>query len=617
MEKEILIENEIIEQEIKVKEDVIIYPSIPTIDEHVENKIKEIDEHVEDKTTQFNNNAEVKTNEFNSNASNKIKDYNANAETKIIEFNNNANSYDERIAANEEYLDKITSKNTASGELVHITDALNLPIFENKISGNIKQEGEPSPTSPQEIEVLEGYNLAKLTKGKTPSVNNGQIIENITGAMSDFIEADINETYNLIYVGMINQIYLFAYDEKKNFLGYLVGDNIKNTSMLFSKHPTTKYVIIRVDLPGSGHELPQVQFARDLGVTTIIPYGCVGVEVTVKNKFNLQEYNQNSDNVIVTKIDDNNLKIEVTTNTTWAFTQYVIRNLQKNTNYKLLFDIKNSNSAITDGYILIKNIKTGVNLYNSNSTGKVEFNTGDSTDFYIRFGATRGTAITNTAEYSNIMLCLASENDTYEPYQKQLVPLDLKGNWVGKINDSIEDYLVTDKKKYWLVKNVGKLVLTGAPSDKLGNFNDPKCIETAPFMITDVPAKSIKLICNRFIRKNLWGQDIEGIDYSAAGNYLVIHIKRTLLKDTSSPNAEMTSFKRWLSENNVEVYYELAEPKIIELGELPEPIKTFEGTNNIQVLANLDTEIEVKYAQDLKKEIEILKQALLSTGANI
>ena len=54
----------------------------------------------------------------------------------------------------------------------------------------------------------------------------------------------------------------------------------------------------------------------------------------------------------------------------------------------------------------------------------------------------------------------------------------------------------------------------------------------------------------------------------------------------------------------VELYYALPKPQIIELGELPEPIKTFEGVNNIQLLANLDTEIEVKYALDVKKYFE-------------
>ena len=69
------------------------------------------------------------------------------------------------------------------------------------------------------------------------------------------------------------------------------------------------------------------------------------------------------------------------------------------------------------------------------------------------------------------------------------------------------------------------------------------------------------------------------------------------------------------------VYYKLATPEIIELGELPEPIKTFEGINNIQVLANLDTEIEVKYALDIKKYADDryleLTNALVSTGANL
>ncbi len=137
---------------------------------------------------------------------------------------------------------------------------------------------------------------------------------------------------------------------------------------------------------------------------------------TGKNEFNLQEHNLNSNNVIVTEVGDNNLKIEVTANTTWAFTQYTIRNLEKNTDYKLLFDFKNSNSTLTTGYILIKGMVSGENVFNDNANGKVEFNTGEETDFYFRFGATRGTATTNTAEYSNIMLCLASETDDYEKY---------------------------------------------------------------------------------------------------------------------------------------------------------------------------------------------------------
>ena len=97
-------------------------------------------------------------------------------------------------------------------------------------------------------------------------------------------------------------------------------------------------------------------------------------------------------------------------------------------------------------------------------------------------------------------------------------------------------------------------------------------------------------------RDNTWNLK-QGIAYGTSDNYYGDFV---IYSDTTK---EMTveEFKQWLSENNVEVYYQLAEPQIIELGTLEEPIKTFEGTNNIQLLANLDTEIEVKYALDVKK----------------
>ena len=664
--------------------------------------------------------------------------------------------YEKRIEENEKdivdlesYLDSLTPKNSASGELVHITDALPLPTFETKTSGNVKQE------------------------------------------------------------------------------------------------------------------------------TT-----------TGKNKFNLQEHNQNSDNVIVTKVDENNLIVEVTQAISWGFTQYTIRNLQKNTNYKLLFDIKNSNSAFTDGYILIKNIETGKNLYNSNNAGKVEFNTGDGTDFYFRFNATRGTALTNKAEYSNIMLCLASEDDTYEPYtngaspnpeypqeievlegynllpkttktnqtingidfvinkdgsitangiatasatlylgngptlpkgdyvissglngvsnvrfgveigtnyyntnssrnvtfteevtikstyyqidkgitvnnltlypmimkgtenkpylpygcvgykvngknllnlnttpiyvsgasstfnepnititktspnlnascvfivgdanilngktlkytgellsgtsraiigyadadggnrvtiagntninsgtfertitvdgttyankkvvvwlysdvlttgnigdeiiyknvmvsenggeyepcQEQIVTLDLKENFVGKLSDNIKDYLVTDKKKYWLVKNVNR-----------GLISLTRTYETDTHMwfFFKKPTDSIDYgayTTNGFSEVGI--PDVtKPIYFNGAGNLDIYAIVYNKSKIETIPTIE--ELKKLV--DGKYFYYQTATTETIELGELPEPIKTFEGVNNIQVLANLDTEIEVKYALDVKK----------------
>lgn len=201
---------------------------------------------------------------------------------------------------------------------------------------------------------------------------------------------------------------------------------------------------------------------------TVAVDGVTDQEITTgKNEFNLQEHYQNSNNVIVTEVGDNNLKIEVTANTTWAFTQYAIRNLEKNTNYKLLFDYKNSNSALTTGYILIKGIVSGENVFNDNNNGKIEFNTGEETDFYFRFGATRGTATTNTAEYSNIMLCLASETDDYEPYTGGIAsPNPDYPSPISIIRDNFK--LGSHAKNYYNYKNVANTNFNGITTDEDG-----------------------------------------------------------------------------------------------------------------------------------------------------
>ena len=48
------------------------------------------------------------------------------------------------------------------------------------------------------------------------------------------------------------------------------------------------------------------------------------------------------------------------------------------------------------------------------------------------------------------------------------------------------------------------------------------------------------------------------------------------------------------SNNNVEVYYELATPQIITLPSIS-PIELWQGTNIFSLITNLDTEIELEY----------------------
>ena len=81
--------------------------------------------------------------------------------------------------------------------------------------------------------------------------------------------------------------------------------------------------------------------------------------------------------------------------------------------------------------------------------------------------------------------------------------------------------------------------------------------------------------------------------------------------DIIDNNASITTadeYKTFVENKQIEVYYALATPEIIDLGQLTELPKTFEGINNIWAETNLgNTEIEIEYVQDVKKLLE--KQA--------
>ena len=167
-----------------------------------------------------------------------------------------------------------------------------------------------------------------------------------------------------------------------------------------------------------------------------------------------------------------------------------------------------------------------------------------------------------------------------ENYQEQIVPLDLKGNWVGKINNDIKDYLVTDKKKYLLVKNVDKIVLNGSENWSLNSSYNA-------FMLYSNLSKGGNVISNYY----------RGITQGLSTNDNVVLFNPTTLYVKDSSIKDVTEFKNILKEryesgNPVEIYFPLAQPYTEELGELLEPIKTFEGVSNISNSENANMIID-------------------------
>ena len=165
--------------------------------------------------------------------------------------------------------------------------------------------------------------------------------------------------------------------------------------------------------------------------------------------------------------------------------------------------------------------------------------------------------------------------------EQQKVTIDLKGNCVSKIGD-IQDYLLIHKNKYWLVKNVGKVVLNGSESWSLQSINS---YGIANFLfnhkLNGINDKNA--ISSHFIQQQTAIANTKNECMYWQNNAVYIRMNKT----TAST---VEAFKQWLSTHNVTVYYQLAQPQLIDLGELPEEV---EVSDDVQLISNLETSIEI------------------------
>lgn len=185
------------------------------------------------------------------------------------------------------------------------------------------------------------------------------------------------------------------------------------------------------------------------------------------------------------------------------------------------------------------------------------------------------------------------KNLPFEKYIEKTVNIDLKGNKLCAISDTIKDKLLIDKNgNVALQKNVGKNIFDGTTKWKKSAYTR----NTIFYLANTQKAKFSDVgICNYFLVKRVWDIDILGLELYDLNN---IRVGLTRNSEIQTEDA----FNEWLTTHNLEVYYALATPELIDLGQLPELLKTFNGINNIWAETNLgNTEIEIEYVQDVKK----------------
>ena len=204
-----------------------------------------------------------------------------------------------------------------------------------------------------------------------------------------------------------------------------------------------------------------------------------------------------------------------------------------------------------------------------------------------------------------------------EQHLKTQINIDLKGNKLCAISDTIKDKLLIDKNgNVALQKNVLKGIIVGNVTSTLYLTNNnsyvifQKSVEFPNFKVKS------HLISNMLIQPSVigsgWSLKGENIDVGTS-SYNKVQVK---LAVTRLESADLAGLNKYLNDNNITFYYETFKPQLIDLGQLTELPKTFNGINNIWAETNLgNTEIEIEYVQDVKKLLEQTQAIILNNAS--
>ena len=578
--------------------------------------ILEVQQIKTDTSDEYKQLAKEETKKFNDNAASKTESFNENAAARIAE-------YDDHI----EDLDNIVSKNIVSGESVSIDDALAYKVFGAKIDGNAEQT---TTTGKNLLKYQPTYipGYSKTENGVTFTVNDDYSIT-INGT-NNGSNSSINIANGLIlqpgtYISNLNGTgWKITMYNGSQYIDYNVARTLE-TETTFSQvyiEPTslnktydnlTLYpmLVARSESPGNSEDVYEPYTGGESSPNPDYPQmittlkDSMKIVQTRKNLFNTtnKEYNLAS-----LDIDISNNELLINGTSTGSTGKFVIAdNLNlKTSNYIFSFFANKIIPNLTFEFYDLEDNLCKFESANNKMNGSIAIQ---------NQSIKKINAYSNGTQTFSHEIKLQIEEGTvatdYEEYKSNEYDIDLQDNELVKLTDDIKDTVDIDKSgNVSLNKRIGKVILNGTESWFLSNVGSYQVFGLTK---SDV-AKNI-LISDRFTYykqvNNI--KDREGISNDNTKQRIYI---------SNGTSSTVEDFKAWLSENNVTVYYELAEPTTSSLGQLTN-FKTFASVNHFFLEANLATNFEIKYAQDLQKviskqqeEIDELKMLLSSTATS-
>lgn len=216
---------------------------------------------------------------------------------------------------------------------------------------------------------------------------------------------------------------------------------------------------------------------------------------------------------------------------------------------------------------------------------------GTYTSLLIRVSS--GVTITNGIIKPQVELGYTTD---YEPYQ-QNTSLFVLDQPLRSLPNGVKDELVIENGRAKIIKKVGKIVLNGSENWKLTRRTDRYSFWKLNSSISNMLNYKHYKLCNYFKYENepFSTASIPSLSENSSGANPMI-----VFNTDGSQGTTVAEWKNWLSTHNTIVYYQLATPTEIDLGEVT-TLSTFEGVNNVSLDANMQTNMTITYPTEYEE----------------
>lgn len=570
--------------------------SAENVKNEVEKSVDGFDENVEKKTAEFNKNAEEKTAEFNKNTEQLYKDI--------------------------ESLESLAPLSTEAGTTINVDNAKAYKMMGYVVDGKYQQE------------TTTGKN-AVSSLFETVSAGSSYISYNINAnilkkTMTYSFTPNFSDTAVDVYIRTKSgsSVYKKARDltlttNKKTVVNFTLTDeeitNLKTTESIIQvyraystwENPTLKEPQLESGSTATSYEpytggqsAPNPEYAKEITQVSSVALNRCG-----KNMANPRGVSWTYNGITIEKLGEDRFRLNGTA--TGAFDYAIFGNrkiyLTKDKYYKLsriVWSGTTTGTGISNCRLITPTTSAWAWLQSSLPTAKKA-----PEDSYIDLIVL---AIGKNVTFTNYVFSVQLEEvenadspaTSYEAYNSQSINIDLDGNEICALSDTIKDQLIIDKNgNVVLQKNVAKLVLDGNSYWKIHSVNN--CFSHPVGFVMN--KRSVNSISNIFREKDpaLITNNANFGMYTKFTNALLI----------GYPNITLEEFKTFLNNNNLILYHCMNEPQIIELPKLAEIPTMLDGINHIWFETNIGlTNIEIKYVEDLQREIEKLKTAIVALG---